>query len=521
MVFSISGSFRRFFALCLMTEKDTNLYHEHMEKIVNKERLLIVLGMTFFWAMFRHPTIMQRMFPVGKTLPLAGIDVSLFAVFLGMLFILGVVAFFFADKLEPFFSEKKIVVLGCSVLGSLGIIANFSEQQGPGFAFWFSTVAFVLGFLALYLSWASYFTRRFSLETIFVLAVSYFISLVLFSAISPNIPTLHLFLIEIIPFACGLCFYLLPTLEGSEQAMRPAREIPKHKLAYVILFIAFLLTGSLTRGIVDALNDFSPLALLYNVRWIISLFIALTMCGICGLRYVKFTKQVDAGEDICEGFNIQKYESVEGERTTLLCWIALMVFFFAGMAVIVLGQTYSLGGHIVVAARSGLDFLLWILLCSIASSERVRTTRMFLLCGILTEIASWVISYLLIPRQLFANADSFATASGQSVLFSLFFLLAVLTLTFGALSILKENAAISELSMKTPEEEQGISPAIIAQYKLSKREAEVAWLFAQGYSLSKVASTLFISIGTAQSHIKNVYRKLGVHNKDELIELIK
>ena len=100
-------------------------------------------------------------------------------------------------------------------------------------------------------------------------------------------------------------------------------------------------------------------------------------------------------------------------------------------------------------------------------------------------------------------------------------MLAVLTLTFGALSILKENAAISELSMKTPEEEQGISPAIIAQYKLSKREAEVAWLFAQGYSLSKVASTLFISIGTAQSHIKNVYRKLGVHNKDELIELIK
>lgn len=38
--------------------------------------------------------------------------------------------------------------------------------------------------------------------------------------------------------------------------------------------------------------------------------------------------------------------------------------------------------------------------------------------------------------------------------------------------------------------------------------------------MKKVASLLFISPSTAQSHIKSGYRKLDIHSKDELIELI-
>ena len=55
---------------------------------------------------------------------------------------------------------------------------------------------------------------------------------------------------------------------------------------------------------------------------------------------------------------------------------------------------------------------------------------------------------------------------------------------------------------------------------LTAREVEVMERFSQGNSLRKVAETMFISTSTAQSHVKSVYRKLGIHSKQELIDLV-
>ena len=55
---------------------------------------------------------------------------------------------------------------------------------------------------------------------------------------------------------------------------------------------------------------------------------------------------------------------------------------------------------------------------------------------------------------------------------------------------------------------------------LTEREVEVALLFAQGFSIGSVAEKLGIERSTAQSHSKAVYRKLGIHTKDELIALV-
>ena len=65
-----------------------------------------------------------------------------------------------------------------------------------------------------------------------------------------------------------------------------------------------------------------------------------------------------------------------------------------------------------------------------------------------------------------------------------------------------------------------IPQSFASTYKLTSREMEVINLFSQGYSLAKVSRELYISLGTAQSHIKSVYRKLDIHSKDELISLI-
>ncbi len=62
---------------------------------------------------------------------------------------------------------------------------------------------------------------------------------------------------------------------------------------------------------------------------------------------------------------------------------------------------------------------------------------------------------------------------------------------------------------------------ILAQaYGLTRREEDVLGLLARGKSLQGVADELSISANTAKSHIAHVYRKLEVHDREELFGLL-
>jgi len=52
---------------------------------------------------------------------------------------------------------------------------------------------------------------------------------------------------------------------------------------------------------------------------------------------------------------------------------------------------------------------------------------------------------------------------------------------------------------------------------LSDREIEVLQLIAEGMSNAKIASRLVLSLGTVKTHARNIYGKLGVHNRTEAV----
>lgn len=45
-------------------------------------------------------------------------------------------------------------------------------------------------------------------------------------------------------------------------------------------------------------------------------------------------------------------------------------------------------------------------------------------------------------------------------------------------------------------------------------------LLARGRDLPTISKTLFISRSTVQTHSKSLYRKLDIHSKQELIDLV-
>ena len=65
-----------------------------------------------------------------------------------------------------------------------------------------------------------------------------------------------------------------------------------------------------------------------------------------------------------------------------------------------------------------------------------------------------------------------------------------------------------------------ICSAIAMQHSLSKREADVLLLLAQKKHAPEIAEELFVSVSTVKTHTNNIYKKLDVHSRKELYELI-
>ena len=65
-----------------------------------------------------------------------------------------------------------------------------------------------------------------------------------------------------------------------------------------------------------------------------------------------------------------------------------------------------------------------------------------------------------------------------------------------------------------------VSSQLAQTYSLTERETAVLLLLARGKNKSAIAEELTVSQSTAHTHIIHVYRKLGVHDQQELIKLV-
>ena len=78
---------------------------------------------------------------------------------------------------------------------------------------------------------------------------------------------------------------------------------------------------------------------------------------------------------------------------------------------------------------------------------------------------------------------------------------------------------VGETSAATEADADEVATRISQDYGLSQRERDVFMLLARGYTSSRIQKELYIAAGTVNYHSRNIYAKLGVHSKQELIEL--
>ena len=287
---------------------------------------------------------------------------------------------------------------------------------------------------------------------------------------------------------------------------------------YIGLYIAFLLAGSVVRGIID--TGYSSESVPY-LRWVISIGVSGLILAACVWYWFKTKHGIDGNGEAAGSKPLSMAKRMSIGRLTLVCWMVLALLFFSGMFASLIFGSYVEGGHIVVVARSSLDFFLWVLLCDIATKGRIPPVPLFLVCGILTEVASWLVSYVMVPGVLGSSPDEGLLSLETLVLMVLFSLMAFVVVAFGVLALRKQPNSSDKALDSAANSAARVPSERVSEYKLTQREVEVIQLFSQGYSLTKVADELFISKSTAQTHAKSIYRKLDIHSKNELIGKMK
>lgn len=84
----------------------------------------------------------------------------------------------------------------------------------------------------------------------------------------------------------------------------------------------------------------------------------------------------------------------------------------------------------------------------------------------------------------------------------------------------QEDSFKSRAAQTNVEREEQLFATIASEYGLSPREREVFEVLAQGYTSAFAADETGITHGTVKAHVAHIYRKLDIHNRDELLKLV-
>lgn len=205
-------------------------------------------------------------------------------------------------------------------------------------------------------------------------------------------------------------------------------------------------------------------------------------------------------------------------RVMPLAAVALLILPFFGTDGI-MGPLYRASGAII--------WLSWIILSSVQLSDMKEKigwdeARLVLFEKFIV-VLSWFIGQSLMRVVLVTGVET----SGSFVLEYLpgcIAFCAVLVACYLLSNLIdnKERQQIIERALTLPKKQlASIYRDIARENRLTEREQEILILLASGHNRPAICGKLFISEGTARSHINHIYKKLDIHSREELYEMIR
>ena len=183
------------------------------------------------------------------------------------------------------------------------------------------------------------------------------------------------------------------------------------------------------------------------------------------------------------------------------------------------------GGIVNAFAHLGVlvaGIMLWCMLSETSADTGLPSLLLFALayaCTNAAQLAGTLLGYF--------NA---ATLERGGIRLTAFALVAVYILFMAALFLFKDK---SFKGKEEEGEEKGEAPptsmhpsleqrcaSLAEQHQFTPRESEVFVFLAQGFTIPAVSEKLYVSENTVKSYVKSIYRKLDIHSRSELIDLV-
>ena len=467
----------------------------------------------------------------------------------------------FDQRLLPLLVERSfsIAAVGVMVVGTLLILLSSAEGALGAAATLMSGVLTGLGSSVLILLWGTAFSRHSSATIIVNSALSIFIAMLVYAVI------LHL----LEPPASGIVASLLPLVEVAvlwkqmPKSYIKRREVPVFNPLPINKGVFFLLIGlpMLLFGLVLGFMREQSIVLMMPRISISSQLPFLFASGLAAVIIV------------LAGFAIIDDDRGSALLRPLLPIVAISIFLIPLANTDIANATWSVA---VVTGYMCFEGLLWILMGTISQRYRISPVLVF---GIgRGSIALGVFFSFVIG----SSFDALSSATGYNEVGNIAIMLVALIGAFALmphesdirravilasdgnqtfvdmLNIYSEgdNKAESRASQddskaatdgasddaqneekpdegkKSSEEKDGGGQSrqgglfrkkcerVANRYLLSTRETEVLFYLAKGHNAAFLQEKLYISEGTAKTHIRHIYGKTNVHNQQELMRLV-
>ena len=404
----------------------------------------------------------------------------------------GCVVFCLANgHLRNYAANRRVLRAGSALAAVAALAVVLAEWAPPEGAAVLACGGFFLGgllFSGFMVLWVQAFSMMGHREVQFSIALSLTVGVV-FALLCSLLPRIAAgFVLSALPVASA--FFLperrLPPLTtyNVERLIADDRLSDRYPIAFILCSVPFSLASGFLYG-----ADFSHIAVEASP---LALFAGIGACGIL-FAFIRPQRLVLA-------------------LASLLTTCGLVVMAFASPAV----------GSVLVAVGS---CCFEVLLCMVAA-ELVKVHRK-LAARIPAVLWMVVVASTLtgsVLGSLVLGADDRAGALGIACGSIIVLMMAAVTLMFTR-SALKYIVGTDDDAQSLAEVEVGeevdavrVQCLVVArEYGLTKREGELLDLLAHGHGAPYIENELVISRNTVKSHMKNIYRKLGVSSREELM----
>ena len=430
---------------------------------------------------------------------------------------------------------RRLACLGLVLLGAAGAFLMVYLNSVQILPYLFLSVLVVCGLVLCFLMWSGYLATGPSSAGVFkllLLLLSYPCSVAEMRALYVLLGDSDAWLAPLRMLLCALLWFVSRQPAGGPMVCDQNHRQPIGVIDFGDLITGAsavcIVSGSVIRGIID--DGISPDP---SMRmWLI------VGLGLLALASVGIVEAVNRKKRSWLSAGGQGYSRASFRGVLTVGWAFSAFAFFAGALMYLSDILPTVGAYIDTSSCSLQLAVFYMLLSDLVSVDRSVSPPVYLIYGLGLWALCWFLSYVAIPMVngtsgltagtrfesgVVLVATLAALASGV-VVFAMFMARSQAgdLLAAGA----RSSAPADDASVATP---CGIDPAdareyierrLIDDYALTGREAQVAVLFAHGYSLGRVSEELQITKSTAQGYTKQIYKKLGIHNKNELIDLL-